>query len=200
MADRPALLYIVRAPVLKVEVAGQKMFFAAAGEVSSRLELYKLARDHLPLLERSEVEVAAEKPARLYDPLGKLPSRAELRFAWFGFEVKEREPPSRCVPVRFKIALRDGVWRRRRTLRVETAMEAFTVEALVAFDLARREERAHLHVTAGGRWAPTMVAPLGYPFYNFGALKGMPFQPPVRFKVRAPRKSDGYADLRSFFT
>jgi hypothetical protein len=28
--DRPALLYIVRAPVLKVEVAGQKMFLARA--------------------------------------------------------------------------------------------------------------------------------------------------------------------------
>ena len=56
--DRPALLYVLRLPVLKVEVAGQKMFFAAAGEVSSRLELYELARDHLSLLERGEVERA----------------------------------------------------------------------------------------------------------------------------------------------
>jgi hypothetical protein len=56
--DRPALLYVLRLPVLRVEVAGQKMFFAAAGEVSSRLELYELARDHLSLLERGEVERA----------------------------------------------------------------------------------------------------------------------------------------------
>jgi hypothetical protein len=191
--DRPALLY--RAPVLKVEIAGARSFFAAVGEVSSRLELYELARDHLSLLERGEVEVAAEKPARLYDLLGnRLPSKAELRFAWFGFELKEPKPERR-VPVRFKITLRDGAWRRRRTLRVETAMEAFTVEALVAFDLARRERRAFPRAVAGGRWAPAMVAPLGHPFHNFNTLKGMPAQPPARFKARAPRRGD--ADLRS---
>jgi hypothetical protein len=70
--------------------------------------------------------------------------------------------------VRFKIALRDAAW--RRTVRAETAMETFTVEAEVAFDLARREERAHMHAAAGGRWAPMMVAPLSHPFYNLDAL------------------------------
>jgi len=200
-ADSRALIYVIRAPVLKVEISGARLFFAAVGEVSSRVELLRSARDLLPLLDKNEVEVAAVKSARLYDLLGsRLPSRAELRFAWFGFEVEEREPPSRCVPVRFKIVLRDGAWRKRRTISVETAMEAFTVEALVAFDLARRERRARLHVTAGGRWAPMMVAPLGYPFYNFGALKRvMPLEPPVRFKVRkARRRSGGSADLRGF--
>jgi hypothetical protein len=199
-SDRLARIYVVRAPVLKIEISGARLFFAAVGEVSSRVELLRSARDLLPLLDKNEIEVAAQKAARLYDLVGnRLPSKTELRFAWFGFEVKEREPPSRCVPVRFKIALRDGVWRKRRTVRAETAMEAFTVEAWVVFDLARRERRARLHVTAGCRWAPMMVAPLGYPFYNFGALKGMPFQPPVRFKVRAPRRrSGGSADLRSF--
>ena len=194
--DRPALLYIVRAPVLKVEVAGQKMFFAAVGEVSSRLELYKLARDHLSLLERSEVEVAAEKPARLYDLLGnRLPSKTELRFAWFGFEI-EGPKPERHVPVRFKVVLRDGVWRRRMTVRAETAMEAFAAEAEI-FPL-RGERRACFSSAKLGRWVPTLVAHLG-PFYNFDALKReMPAEPPVRFKARAPRKSDGYADLRSF--
>ncbi|MCC6050779.1 MAG: hypothetical protein LM580_08735 [Thermofilum sp.] len=194
MADRPALLYIVRAPVLKVEVAGQKMFFAAVGEVSSRLELYKLARDHLSLLERSEVEVAAEKPARLYDLLGnRLPSRAELRFAWFGFEI-ETPKPERHVPVRFKVVLRDGVWRRRRTVRAETAMEAFAAEALIRHDLSRGVRRARFSSAKLGRWVPTLVAHLG-PFYNFDALREMPAEPPARFKVRAPRRSD--ADLRS---
>lgn len=193
--DRPVLLYVLRVPVLKVEVAGQKMFFAAVGEVSSRLELFRSARDHLPLLERSEVEVAAEKPARLYDLLGnKLPSRAELRFAWFGFEVEEPKP-ERHVPVRFKVVLRDGVWRRRMTMRVETAMEAFAAEAEI-FPL-RGLKHAHFSSAKLGRWVPPLVAHLG-PFYNFDALREMPAEPPVRFKVRAPRRSDGCADLRSF--
>jgi hypothetical protein len=200
-SDRLARIYVVRAPVLKVEISGARLFFAAVGEVSSRMELLRSARDLLPLLDKNEIEVAAQKAARLYDLVGnRLPSKTELRFAWFGFEVKEREPPSRCVPVRFKIALRDSAWRRRRTVRAETAMETFTVEAWVVFDLARRERRAFLRAVAGGRWAPAMVAPLGHPFYNFNTLKGMPAQPPVRFKVRAPRKSGDYADLRSFFT
>jgi len=199
-ADSRVLLYIVRAPVLKVKVAGSRFsfFFTAAGEVSSRLELYKLARDHLPLLEKGEVEVKVEKPARLYDLLGnKLPSRTELRFAWFGFEVKE-PAPEKCTLVRFKITLRDGVWRRRRTLRVETAMEAFAAEALVWHDLSRGVRHAHFSSAKMGRLVPALVAHLG-PFYNFDALREMPAEPPVSFRVHKARVPRGDADLRSFF-
>jgi hypothetical protein len=193
--DRPALLYVLRAPVLKVEVAGQKMFFAAVGEVPSRLELLELARDHLSLLALGEVEVAAGRPARLYDLLGsRLPCKVELRFAWFGFEVEEREPERRAL-VRFKIALRDGAWRRRRTIRAETAMEAFAAEALVWHDLPRGVRRARFSSAKLGRWVPTMTSHLG-PFYNFDALREMPAEPPARFKVRAPRRGD--AGLRSY--
>jgi hypothetical protein len=195
-ADR-LVIYVVRAPVLKLEVGGQ-MFFTAVGEVSSRLELLELARDHLPLLEKGEVEVKAEKPARLYDLLGnRLPSKTELRFAWFGFEVKE-PAPERCVLVRFKITLRDGIWRRRRTIQAETAMEAFAAEALVW-----RDARGVRHVSFDSaklkRWVPRLTSYLG-PFYNFDALKKvMPVEPPVRFKVRkARRRSGGSADLRGF--
>jgi len=201
--DRPARIYVVRAPVLKVEISGARLFFAAVGEVSSRMELLRSAHDHLPLLDKNEIEVAAVKSARLYDLLGsRLPSRVELHFAWFGVEVKGREPPSRCVHVRFKITLRDGAWRRRRTISVESTMEAFTAEALVWFDLARREARAHFNSAKLGRLVPRMVSHLD-PFHNFDTLKRvMPLEPPARFKVRKARapRGGGDTDLRSFLT
>jgi len=106
--DRPALLYVLRLPVLKVEVAGQKMFFAAAGEVSSRLELYELARDHLSLLERGEVERARYGLRANWGFINLAQSRPKVKFSKRKVKEKDREYSSGYRECSNKASTRGG--------------------------------------------------------------------------------------------
>jgi len=124
---------LVRFPIAKVRVEEQVLFFAPTRRVGSLGELYSVLREDVWRVagSRGVFEACFSGEVRLFDYFTgeELPVEVRLLSAecgWRGWREK-----GRGVPVRFKVVLRDRLWRREREVEVSGVLEVYSTRAEV---------------------------------------------------------------------